>query len=76
MNYKWNDSWIKELEEKDNDCYYRLCECRNVKKDILKMARLMYSYNNEYRTKEECLDRMCEWVCCWNNQFNCELNID
>lgn len=69
---KWNDDWRRELERDNEGCYIRLCECRNTKKDILTMAKLMYEYNSNIE-KEECLDRTCEWVCCWNSQFECEL---
>lgn len=65
----WNDDWRTELEEKNYGCYERLCECRNTLADIGIMAKLMFKYNNELFTAEECLDRMIEWVCGWNNQF-------
>ena len=65
----WNDDWREELEEKNYKCYMRLCECRNTRNDIKIMAKLMYRYNSHY-TPEECLDRMIEWVCEWNNQVN------
>lgn len=62
---EWNDTWIDEL---NNDCYIRLCECRNIKKDILYMAKLMFKYNPN-KNVETCLDRVIEWVTDWNNQF-------
>ena len=33
------------------------------------MAKLMYKYNKEKATAEDCLIRMLEWVGGWNNQF-------
>ena len=42
---KWNDDWRIELVETDYDCYERLCECRNTKADIYKIARIMHKYN-------------------------------
>lgn len=65
---KWNDDWRNELKETDEECYYRLCECRNSKKDLFKMACLLKKYNKD-KSNAECLDRMIEWVCDWNNQF-------
>lgn len=65
----WDDSWRTELEEKNYNCYERLCECRNTLADIKIMAKLMFKYNNELFTAEECLDRTADWVCDWNNQF-------
>lgn len=65
---KWNDDWRMELERDYYDCFERLCECRNNKSDVVIMAKLMYKYNKD-KTAEECLDRMIEWVCGWNNQF-------
>lgn len=69
---KWNDDWRNELENNNESCFTRLCECRNTKNDILIMSKLVYKYNKD-KTVEDCLDRICEWVCCWNNQFECEL---
>ena len=65
----WNDAWRSELESKDYLCYIRLCECRNTRQDITTMAKLMYKYNKEKATAEDCLIRMLEWVGGWNNQF-------
>lgn len=69
---KWNDDWRQELEREDEPCFTRLCECRNTKRDMFTMAKLLYKYNSD-KSAEECLDRICEWVCCWNSQFNMEL---
>lgn len=63
----FDDSWRKELERRYEDIYVRLCECRNTIEDIVIMANLMYKYNTD-KTEAECLDRMIEWVCDWNNQ--------
>lgn len=68
---KWNDDWRMELENKYYGCYERLCECRNNRNDVVLMASLMYKYNSD-KTAEECLDRMIEWVCGWNNQDELE----
>ena len=66
---KWNDDWRDELKETNYNCYERLCECRNTKKDIERMAKLMYKYNKDYATAEDCLIRMIEWVGDWNSQW-------
>ena len=42
---KWDDDWRYELEKTDYDCYIRLCECRNTRKDVIKMAKLVKKYN-------------------------------
>ena len=65
---KWNNDWRSELETKNPECYERLCECRNIKNDILIISRIMYKYNQD-RTKEDCLDRTIEWTTDWNNQI-------
>ena len=63
----WNDAWRSELESTDYLCYIRLCECRNTRPDMIKMAKLMFKYNS-WAEPEECLIRMMEWVSS-NNQF-------
>lgn len=65
---KWNNDWRDELESKDYNCYLRLCECRNTRKDVIKMAKLVQKYNLE-KEAEECLIYMMEWVGSWNNQY-------
>lgn len=65
---KWDDDWRYELEKTDYDCYIRLCECRNTRKDIIKMAKLVKKYNYCVPS-EECLIRILEWVGDWNGQF-------
>lgn len=57
----YNDNWRSELESDDYLCYIRLCECRNTRKDMIKMAKLMYKYN-QWSTPEDCLIRMLEWM--------------
>lgn len=65
----WNNDWRNELKKKvDNDCYYRLCECRNIRKDVIKMAKLVSKYNPT-QPAEECLIYMIEWVGDWNGQY-------
>ena len=63
----WNDNWRSELENKDYLCYIRLCECRNTRPDMIKMAKLMYKYN-KWADPEDCLIRMMEWMD-MNSQF-------
>lgn len=65
---KWNDDWRQECEKNYYATFERLCECRNTKNDIVIMTRLMYKYNKERFTKEECFDRMLEWCGSWNSQ--------
>ena len=68
MMGKWNDDWRNELKIKNEECYIRLCECRNTKNDLVIMSRLMHKYNSD-KAKEDCFVRMLEWVGDWNNQF-------
>ena len=63
----WNDAWRSELESTDYLCYIRLCECRNTRPDMIKMAKLMFKYN-KWADPEDCLIRMMEWVAD-NSQF-------
>lgn len=65
---RWNDDWRTELKEKDESCYIRLCECRNTRKDLLTMSKLVYKYNPTIDA-EECLIHILEWVGDLNNQF-------
>ena len=65
---KWCDDWRTELKENNYGCYERLCECRNNANDVVLMANLMHKYNPTI-DKEDCLNRMIEWVGDWNNQF-------
>ena len=67
--YKWNDDWRTELEEKNYNCYIRLCECRNTINDVIRMTKLMVKYNPTME-KSDCFERMIEWVGDWNNQFS------
>ena len=61
MKNVWNDNWRSELESNDYLCYIRLCECRNTRKDMIAMAKLMFKYNS-WSTAEDCLIRMMEWM--------------
>ena len=67
MNNVWNDNWRSELESRDYLCYIRLCECRNTRKDMIEMAKLMYKFNR-WAEPEDCLIRMMEWMD-MNSQF-------
>ena len=67
MKNAWNDNWRDELETRDYLCYIRLCECRNTRPDMIKMAKLMYKYN-KWADPEDCLIRMMEWMD-MNSQF-------
>lgn len=67
MKNVWNDNWRSELESKDYLCYIRLCECRNSRHDMIKMAKLMYKFNS-WAEPEDCLIRMMEWMD-MNSQF-------
>ncbi|MEE3344797.1 MAG: hypothetical protein VZS44_11935 [Bacilli bacterium] len=64
---KWNDDWRDELKNDDYEIWERLAECRNTRKDMIHMAKLVYKYNPS-KSKEECLDRILEWVTDWNSQ--------
>lgn len=57
--------WKNELTD---DMYYRLCECRNLKSDIVPMAKIVKRVNN--CDSEQALDYILEWITDWNNQFN------
>ena len=64
----WNDDWRDELKKINYNCYIRLCECRNTRKDIITMSKLVKKYNPT-TPAEECLIRIMEWVGDWNGQF-------
>lgn len=61
MDNVWNDNWRSELESRDYLCYIRLCECRNTRNDMIKMAKIMYKFNR-WADPEDCLIRMMEWM--------------
>ena len=61
MKNAWNDNWRSELESNDYLCYIRLCECRNNRQDMIKMAKLMFKYNR-WADPVDCLIRMMEWL--------------
>ena len=64
---KWNDDWRKELSKLYPDCYDRLCECRNIKSDILIIVRFMMWYNKD-RKNYEVVNRVIDWLTDWNGQ--------
>lgn len=61
MQNVWNDNWRSELESNDYRCYLRLCECRNTRHDMVKMAKMMYKFNS-WADPADCLIRMMEWL--------------
>ena len=65
----WNNDWRDELESTNYNCYERLCECRNTRKDILTMAKLVVKYNPEVPA-EECSIYILQWVGDLNGQYN------
>lgn len=65
----WDDSWRQKAETDFTDCFYRLCDCCNVKADIVVIASLMHEYN-DHMSAEECFDRTLEWIGDWNGQYN------
>ena len=65
----WNNDWREELKTDNYPVWERLAECRNTKRDIMVMAKLNCKYNPS-RSKEDCLDRILEWVTDWNSQVN------
>ena len=64
----WNNDWRDELEKMDYNCYMRLCECRNTRNDVIKIAKLVSKYNPT-QPAEECLIYIMEWVGDWNGQY-------
>ena len=64
----WNNDWRDKLKKTDYGCYERLCECRNTRKDVIKMAKLVKEYNPTI-SAEDCLVYMMEWVGDWNGQY-------
>ncbi|MBQ6632280.1 MAG: hypothetical protein IJH55_09365 [Romboutsia sp.] len=71
----WNNDWRIELSHKYPEYYERLCDCVNTKKDIITMTKLNYKYN-PFKEKEDCLDRILEWVTDWNSQVNLYPNTE
>lgn len=65
----WNDDWRDELKQDNYEVWERLAECRNNRNDIIIMSKLVVKYNPE-KSKQECFDRILEWVTDWNNQIN------
>ena len=66
---KWNDDWREELKKDYEEVWIRLADCRNIRKDIVFIAKMMYKYNPT-KSKQDCLDRTLEWITDWNNQSN------
>lgn len=71
----WNDNWRTELKEKNARCFDRLGDCRSTANDVAIMAKYVHKYNPTI-SKEDCFNRMIEWVCDWNNQFELFDKID
>lgn len=57
--------WAKYLQD---DVYIRLCECRNVRKDIYPMAEVLVKHYNY--DCESAYELVLEWIGDWNGQFN------
>ena len=72
---KFNDNWRTELKEKNARCFDRLGDCRNTVNDVVIMAKYVHKYNPTIN-KKDCFDRMVNWVCDWNNQFELFDKID
>ena len=72
---KFNDEWRTELKEKNARCFDRLGDCRSTVNDVVIMAKYVHKYNPTI-SKEDCFNRMIEWVCDWNNQFELFDKID
>lgn len=56
--------WEKELDE---DTYIRLCECRNTRKDLITLSKVVKKVRGV--SSEEALETMLEWVGDWNGQY-------
>lgn len=67
MNDNWNDDWREELKKDDYEAWTRLADCDNRRSDIKLYAKLVRKYNPS-KTKEECLDRVIQWITDWNSQ--------
>lgn len=69
---KWDNSWRDNIP---GDVRERLAACCNSWKDIKIMARAMKAVNPN-RSAEDCAERILEWVCDWNNQWQLDPTID
>lgn len=69
---RWDDSWRDNISE---EVYDRLCTCCNSWKDIKIMGRAIKAVNPT-RSAEECAERILEWVCDWNNQWQLDPTED
>ena len=67
--YNWNHDWREELKEENPKCYERFCDCKNNRRDLKIMAKLMYKYNPT-KSKEDCLDKIIDWITGANNQVH------
>ena len=56
--------WKNELSE---DMYFRLCECRNLKSDIVPLTNVVKRVSGW--DSEQSLDYMLKWLTDWNNQI-------
>ena len=56
--------WKNELSE---DMYFRLCECRNLKSDIVPLTKVVKRVSGW--DSEQSLDYMLKWLTDWNNQI-------
>ena len=52
----WDDDWREELQKDNPECFARLCECRNTRKDLKIISKLLYQHNLNH-SKEECYAR-------------------
>ena len=57
--------WKNELS---TDMYFRLCECRNLKSDIVPLTNVVKRVSGW--DSEQSLDYMLKWLTDWNNQVN------
>ena len=57
--------WLSELSQ---DMYFRLCECRNIKADIVPLTKVVKKVSGW--DSERALDYMLEWLTDWNNQIS------
>lgn len=70
-----NNDWRRYIEENNESCYIRLCECRNSITDIIEMSNACHMYNPD-KTAEECFIYIVEWVTELNNQLELLDKID
>lgn len=68
-NEYWDLDWKLDLERDNKELMTRLSECCNTAHDLKIIAKIMWRYNRNYHTKEECLDHTISWITDWNNQI-------